>query len=74
MGTVIDPNIGTDGIFDKGLPESGLAVWWVREGTWSSGHDEVRLVDANSPDIEQNLALLEFAGQLAASASGKGRT
>ncbi len=38
-----------DGVFDAGLPESGLALWYVREGTWSSGHDDVRLVDANAP-------------------------
>ena len=40
-----------------------------------AGVDEI-VVDANSPDIEQNLALLELAGQLAAAAdaSGKGST
>lgn len=37
------------GIFDRDLPESGLAVWWVSEGTWYEGHDDVRLVDASLP-------------------------
>jgi M6 family metalloprotease-like protein len=40
----------SQGVFDVGLPESGLAIWWVRAGTWLGGHDEVRLVDAALPD------------------------
>ncbi len=38
------------GVFDVGLPESGLAVWWVRSGTWLGGQDEVRLLNAALPD------------------------
>lgn len=38
------------GAFDQDLPDSGLAVWWVRQGTWAGGYDEVRLVDAGKPD------------------------
>jgi len=38
------------GVFDVGLPESGLAVWWVSDGTWPDGNDDVRLVDASQPE------------------------
>jgi M6 family metalloprotease-like protein len=42
------------GVFDTGLPESGLAIWWVRTGTWFWGDDEVRLVDASLDDQDPN--------------------
>lgn len=48
--TLALPPLDVTGIFDAGLPESGLAVWWVRFGTWTDTHDEVRLVDATLPD------------------------
>lgn len=41
---------GSQGDFDDDLPESGMAVWWVRKGTWAAGTDEVRLVDYSKAD------------------------
>jgi len=41
---------GSQGSFDADLPESGMAVWWVRKGTWAAGTDEVRLVDYSKAD------------------------
>ena len=35
-----------NGVFDTGLPESGLAVWWVRTNALGGGQDDVRLVSA----------------------------
>lgn len=41
--------------YDSGLPETGFAVWWVRENAFPvssawAGYDDVRLVDASLPD------------------------
>lgn len=35
-----------NGVFDTGLPESGLAVYWVNTGVLPGGQDDVRLVSA----------------------------
>ena len=42
------------GDFDQNLPESGLAVWWVQEGTAAGGYDTLRLVDFAKPDSPPN--------------------
>src|SRR5262249_39740157 len=41
------------GNFDSGLPENGLAVWWVNTGAFF-GWDDIRLVDASKPDQDPN--------------------
>ena len=42
----------SSGGYDENLLEDGLAIWYVREGTYSIGHDEVHLVNAALPDTE----------------------
>jgi hypothetical protein len=42
------------GHFDDGLPESGLAIWWVKTGGFPNGHDDVRLVDFSKTDQNPN--------------------
>ena len=39
-----------DGGYDDGLPDAGLAVWYVATGTYSSGWDDVRLVHFDKSD------------------------
>jgi len=36
--------------YDAALPDEGLAVWYVAEGTYSDGFEDVRLVDASAKD------------------------
>lgn len=43
------------GSYDTNLPEDGLAVWYVAEGTYTIGHDDVRLVNASLPDQDPDL-------------------
>lgn len=43
------------GAYDSKFPEDGLAVWYVGEGTYNDGHDDVRLVDAGLPDQDPDL-------------------
>lgn len=43
------------GGYDSEFPEDGLAVWYVAEGTYNEGHDDVRLVDADLPDQDPDL-------------------
>ena len=38
------------GGYDEALPESGLAIWYTATGTYSSGHDDVRLVQFDKAD------------------------
>ncbi len=45
----------SDGGYDDDLPDAGLAVWYVAEGTWGDGHDDVRLVDFSKPDQDPDL-------------------
>ena len=45
----------TDGDYDSALPDEGLAIWYVAEGTYSSGHNDVRLVDFSKPDQDPDL-------------------
>ena len=47
-------NPGKVGVFDRDLPESGLAVWWVKTGAYFSGYDDIRLVNASLPDQDPN--------------------
>jgi len=37
------------GGYDDDLPDKGLAIWYVSVGTFSNGHDDVRLVDFSKP-------------------------
>ncbi len=41
--------------YDDDLPENGLAIWYVSEGTYSNGCDDVRLVNASLPDQDPDL-------------------
>jgi M6 family metalloprotease-like protein len=41
-----------NGVFDTGLPESGLAIWWVQTGGGVNGYDDVRLIDASKGSID----------------------
>ncbi|NUM56659.1 MAG: hypothetical protein HUU46_23780 [Candidatus Hydrogenedentes bacterium] len=43
------------GNYDADFPEDGLAVWYVAEGIYNDGHDDVRLVDADLPDQDPDL-------------------
>jgi M6 family metalloprotease-like protein len=37
------------GGYDDDLPDKGLAIWYTSVGTYSNGHDDVRLVDFSKP-------------------------
>jgi M6 family metalloprotease-like protein len=43
------------GGYDDDLPGKGLAVWYTSVGTYSNGHDDVRLVDFSKPDQDPDL-------------------
>ncbi len=44
-----------DGGYDDDLPDNGLAIWYVSVGTFSNGHDDIRLVDFSKPDQDPDL-------------------
>lgn len=61
------------GGYDDGLPSDGLAVWYVSSGQHpaDAGHDELRLVDASSPDQDPDLYANPAAGALFQPAGAK---